>query len=84
MGFPPVTPLPFTPIAAHFPPTHPAPRAPHIPSLIHSPAPRRARGAVAAYTRQALRDLQADDDEMLRGVDWAQARFCLMRARVLG
>lgn len=35
---------------------------------------RRARAAVAAYTKQALTDLQHDDDEMLRGVDWAQAR----------
>jgi hypothetical protein len=35
-------------------------------------AHRRARAAVAAYTRQALVDLQQDDDEMLRGVDWTQ------------
>jgi hypothetical protein len=36
--------------------------------------PRRARTAVAAFTKQALVDLQNDDDEMLRGVDWSQAR----------
>jgi len=43
----------------------------------HTPPPptaptRRARAAVAAFTKQALVDLQQDDDEMLRGVDWGQ------------
>ncbi|KAI8463489.1 MAG: Sodium/hydrogen exchanger family-domain-containing protein [Monoraphidium minutum] len=42
---------------------------------------KRARAAVDAYTRQALLDLQRDDDEMLRGVDWLQARPGLPRAR---
>lgn len=32
---------------------------------------RRAYSALAQYTRHTIADLQADDDEMLRGVDWA-------------
>jgi len=31
---------------------------------------RRAQAALDQYTRQTIADLQADDDEMLRGVDW--------------
>jgi len=31
---------------------------------------RRAQAALEQYTRQTIADLQVDDDEMLRGVDW--------------
>lgn len=40
----------------------------HLPTL-----PGCCRGAYAAlsqYTRQTIADLQCDDDEMLKGVDW--------------
>lgn len=48
---------------------------------------RRAQAALAQYTRRAIEELQADDDEMLRGVDWkevaADADLCSAVRRVL-
>lgn len=31
---------------------------------------RRAYAALSRFTGQTISDLQADDDEMLKGVDW--------------
>lgn len=36
-----------------------------------SPGCRRAYGALLQFTRRTIAELQTDDDEILRGVDWS-------------
>lgn len=56
---------------------HPCTAAPLIPCpalpltpCVNPAARRHAFAALAQYTEQTIADLQEDDDEMLRGVDW--------------